>query len=344
LSAKLLLLPVFKISVLSAPEIAAALGILFNAAVVCAIAAAPTHLKARYLCAISAVLIPTATENYGILLYSVWWSGILIALALLWDTSKGLHWLRLTFLVFGGLSTPFIIAAGPLFVIRAYKDQSVRELAIVWTAVILTVICAVVGLSAPAPIPFDFNFTTDGAFQSVSKVFGMFVAPSPAHQFNTGIVLILTIIALAIYVRRRVDFYFFLLVGLLAASIGATLLRAPMAGIHPFATGARYFFLPYLFLSFTLLWLWSLVDPDAALLKAAPVAIIVAAIIGGLQHPFFIHPLQERQAWAGALQKCADTPGETVLPLGYNWIINMPQDKCRSLIDGTLLRAGTGDR
>jgi hypothetical protein len=339
LSAKILLLPALKISALSAPPIAAALGILFNAAVVCAIATAPTHLKAKYLCAISALFIPTGTENYGTALYSVWWSGILIALALLWDTSKGLSWLRLAFLVAGGLSTPLMIVAGPLFVVRAYREQTANEFPIVLTAGALALVAALVAVSWPATAPLDpDNLTADAASLTVSKFFGLYLAPAATFGFVPGLLLIVAIISLAYHERRKLDFFFFLLAALLAASIAAILVRSPVADIDPFGAGGRYFFLPYIFMSFMLLWLWSLIDTTVPLLKAAPLVIIGLAIAGGMQQSYFIHPVQDRKPWSVALSKCASTASDTQLPLGYNWKITIPPQQCRTLIDDSLVR------
>src|SRR4029077_9154693 len=297
-SAKILLLPVFKVSVLSAPAMAAIVGMLFEAAVICAIATSPTHLKAKYLCAIATLLVPTAPENYGVLLYSVWWTGILIALALLWDTSRGLHWLRLTFLIIGGLSTPFVIVAAPLFVVRAYREPTATEIAVVLTACLLAFIAALATTSVPPTQPFDASLNIGAAFLTLSKFFGLFIAPLAKSGLATkGGLLIIAIASLAYHERRKLDFYFFLLTTLLVASIAANLIRAPIADINPFGSGPRYFFLPYIFISFMLLWLWSLINPMASLLKAAPLMLIVVAIFGGMQQMFFIHPVQERRSW-----------------------------------------------
>jgi hypothetical protein len=338
LTAKVLLLPVLKISAPSAPALAAAIGIAFNAAVVCMIATAPTHLRARYLCALAALFVPTGTENYGIALYSVWWCGILIALALLWDTGRGLHWLRIALLVVGGLSTPFMIFAAPLFFLRAYREQNANEFAVALTACLLTVIAAAAAIASTSAEPFDVNLTVTAALLTVSKFFGLFVAPAANSALVPGCLLIVAIACLAYHERRKLDLYFLLLAALLAASIAATLLRAPMSEIDPFESGGRYFFLPYIFISFMLLWLWSSINPMTPLLKAAPLMIIAVAIVGGVQRSFFVHPLQERQSWSEAMLRCANTQGETVLPLGYTWTISMPQDKCRALIDGSLIR------
>lgn len=338
LSANLLLLPIFKIALFSAPLMAFVAATLFSSAVVCAVALAPTHLKAKYFCAISTLLVPVAAENYGVLLYSVWWTGILIALALLWDTSKGLHWLRLAFLIIGGLSTPFVILVTPLFVIRAYREPTVNEMSTVLVAGVVFIIAALVALSSAPPQPFDANLTVAAALLTVSKFFGLFIVPGATiHIFMCGCLIILGVAALAIHERQKLDFYFFLLAMLLGASVAANIARAPMTDIHPFGSGPRYFFLPYIFLSFILLWLWSVINPAESLLKAAPIVVLALAIAGGIRQPFFTHPLQDRTSWPNELARCATTQGETRLVIGYTWEFILTQGKCRSIIDRSIV-------
>jgi len=338
LSAKLLLIPALKVSALAAPAIAAALGILFNAAAVCAIATVPTHLRAKYLCALSVLFVPVGSENYGTALYSVWWCALLIALALLWDTGRGLHWLRIAFLVLGGLSTPFMIVSGPLFLLRAWREPSANELAVALTAGALTVVAALAAMSWPESQPFDPRLTVDTALLTVAKFFGLYLAPA-ISGLVPGLLLIGAIVALTCHARRRLDFYFVLLIALLVASIAAILIRSPLDALQPFGSGGRYFFLPYIFISFMLLWLWALIDPAPALLKAAPLVIVGGAVAAGMQQTFFVHPVQDRPSWSAALLKCANTPDETVLPLSYNWSISdVSQNKCRALIDGSLIK------
>jgi hypothetical protein len=338
LSAKLLLLPVLKISIFNAPAIAAALGIMFNAAVTCAVALAPTHLKMRWLCAVSVLLLPSGTENFGTVIYSVWWCAILIALALLWDTSKGLHWLRLAFLVLGGLSTPFILVAGPLFVVRAWRERNAHEVTCAITAAALTIIAAVAAAEATPMHPFDINLTTAAPGLTVAKFFGLYIWPEPDPHASVvaGVLFLAAVVALIWHQRRQLDFYFVLLIALLAGSIGGNLLRTTMVVIHPWGAGCRYFFLTYTFIGFVMLWLSGVSRP--MLLKAAPLSIMAISIVGAMQQTFFTHPVQQRPSWATEMKICAERPGATTMALGYNWPLIMLQEDCRALIDGSLIK------
>src|SRR5262249_23282154 len=119
LSAKIIVLPAFKLSILHAGHLAAVGAAAFIALVVSLIGTTPTHLRGKYFCALATLLVPTAAENYGVALYSFWWAGLLIVLALLWDSTKGLQWLRWSLLILGGLSSPIMSPLSVLFVLRA---------------------------------------------------------------------------------------------------------------------------------------------------------------------------------------------------------------------------------
>src|SRR5689334_5447567 len=98
---KLIALLSFKISILHAPAIAAWLTLAFTCGVVLAIRFAPTHLRARYLCALLPLLIPTSPEALAVGLYAFWWAGLLVILALMWDSGRNHQALRAAFIVIG---------------------------------------------------------------------------------------------------------------------------------------------------------------------------------------------------------------------------------------------------
>ena len=86
----------FSLSILWAPQIAAMLVVMLTCCVVLAVAFSPTHLKCAPICALSIILVPTDAEVFVVSSYAFWWAGILVFLALFWDTRRGRDWLRLT--------------------------------------------------------------------------------------------------------------------------------------------------------------------------------------------------------------------------------------------------------
>jgi len=73
----------FKLSALHAPAIGVALTTAFTCFVVLCIYFAPTHLRARFVCAAIPLLIPAGPETFAVPLMSFWWAGLLLFLALL---------------------------------------------------------------------------------------------------------------------------------------------------------------------------------------------------------------------------------------------------------------------
>ena len=105
-ASKLIGYAAYRISILWAPEIELALTVAFTSAVVAAVAYSPTHLRWPFLCAVAVLFVPTDSEVFAVSAYAFWWAGLLMFLALLWDTARGREWLRWSFIVFGGLSSP----------------------------------------------------------------------------------------------------------------------------------------------------------------------------------------------------------------------------------------------
>jgi hypothetical protein len=85
---------------------------------------APTSLKGKSLCALAVLLNPNGAEVYVVPLYSFWFAGLLVALALLWDKdaqSVTQRFLRSAFILIGGLSSPLVVPLAPLFLLRAIR-------------------------------------------------------------------------------------------------------------------------------------------------------------------------------------------------------------------------------
>ena len=140
LAAKLIALTAFRLSIAWAPEIETALTVLFTAAVAGAVALAPTSLRARPWCAVWLLVLPLESEIYAVSEYAFWWAGVLLVLALLWDSRQGGTGWRAAFLLLGGLSSPIIAALAPLFALRALLERSRAEVAAAALAVALAVI------------------------------------------------------------------------------------------------------------------------------------------------------------------------------------------------------------
>jgi hypothetical protein len=139
LATKLLTLTSFKLSFVWAPYLAVYLTTAFTCMVIAAIAFSPTHLAAPFLCAVAVLLVPTDAEVFAVSEYGFWWAGLLLIVALLWDTAPARHqWLRLIYIIIGGLSSPIVAITAGLLTIRAALERRASEY---WAAG-LAVACA----------------------------------------------------------------------------------------------------------------------------------------------------------------------------------------------------------
>jgi hypothetical protein len=96
----------YKISLVWAPNIQIMLTSALTCAAVLAIAFSPTHLRWPFVCAVAALLVPIDAEVFAVGAYACWWAGLLLPLALLWDSDRGREPLRWLYIIGGGLSSP----------------------------------------------------------------------------------------------------------------------------------------------------------------------------------------------------------------------------------------------
>ena len=89
------------ISFIYYPEISTYLAWIFTIFVALAVVYSPTHLKYPLLASILIFFIPTDAENFGLPLYTFWFSAILLFLVALWKSNEK-QILKNIFLLVGG--------------------------------------------------------------------------------------------------------------------------------------------------------------------------------------------------------------------------------------------------
>lgn len=288
----------FKISFYYYPYIAAFLANVFIILVIFAIAYSPTHLKKPYLCAILTLLVKTGSECFGVALYSFWWAGLLLILGVLWQTNKK-PFLRYFFIIFGGLSSPIVLAAFPLMVFRTMFERTRQN-------IIATILALLPFLIQIAPI-FAYQKTTSASSTfnfidlisgSLRSFFGTYVNPW-ANGYYTLYFSGLIFIALMFYIgfnwrgKTAKDFihnnlHYLLLLGWLAAAILSTAIRYAamfIVVIHPYGYFEhRYFFYPYVLLAWIAVWIYATLPCSypKILLKGLMLFMMFNFLFGGL--------------------------------------------------------------
>jgi len=339
---KLLLLSSFKVSINNAPAIAYGLALATICATVICIAEAPTRLRAKYLCAITTLLIPTGPENYAVALYTTWWAGLLVILALLWDTQEGGRPFRLSLLIVGGLSSPIMILMGPLFVARALVERTRSE------AVTAGLACC---LSTASSIAAFFSTKTENVplvsaewvTVGIAKFFGMYTIFGTLNPIVSGCLLLALLAFLIAVLHQQIDLYFGLVLCVLVFSILSSMIRASMIGVsidalEPFGSGQRYFFYAYIMLSFVLLWLAT--AAGSWLLQLASSLVLVSALLLSLHTALFAWPVAwfAPLAWRSELADCAANSKSKLTIRNSGAYLPMHGKQCRGLLEGSLIK------
>lgn len=265
-SSKLINFIAYHISFWYYPEIAAFLANIFIVGVILAIAYSPTHLKMPWFCALFALLVKTDPECFGVALYSFWWAGLLLVLVVLWKSEER-PVLRNILLLLGGFSSPLVMVATPMLVFRALYERKRNELI---TASISFVPFVVQGwammknhVTGAADV---ISFHT--AYEILIKYFGFYVYNFDVNFSKTIAVLSLLLFLGIIFcgIKFKIkgfknflnnNIYYLLLLGWLAASIVSSVLRVDVSITHPYLAGPRYYFYPYIILSWLIIWVIS---------------------------------------------------------------------------------------
>jgi hypothetical protein len=327
---KVIALLSFRLGLLYAPSISAALAVVFTSVVVLCIAFCPTHLRARFWCAIAALVIPTGPENYAVGLYAFWWAGILILLTLLWKVEFQ-RW-RIALLVIGGINSPIMVLMAPLFVFRAFIDRNRQEYVASAAAVVLAAIGVITFLRFPGPPAHAVAISDLPAI--VGLFFGLFYAgafASNPSSFWLGLILIVVVVWMI--ASRDRDRYFALLLVALMLSIASTAIRVPITIPHPFLAGARYFFYPYIILSWLLIW----IAHDTGFARWIATFVLLFAFAQGLLSPNF-YSRHDHVGWSAQLIACASSASPSDILIHYDggpnliWRVTLTQDQCTAMM------------
>ena len=243
-----------------------------------AIARSPTTLRARAWCAVAVFLVPSDPEVFGLPLYTFWWTTLLLLLASVWnDEGKG-RYLRLGFILLGGLSSPVVALIVPVLVVRAFAARAPRDEQVA-AALAATLACFQLfyvvkqGLGPYAPTLSSL------AINTLPVMVGKFAIGS--WTGNKALLWVAAVVLLGIAAvhglkdgeRRTFWTLAYLLGGAIALSAG----RVDPVYLEPRTVGPRYFFLPFVLLS------WLLVQCAAAALRSprgmlATVGLLAAAV------------------------------------------------------------------
>lgn len=315
------------------PEIGVCLVVLFTYGVLAAIATSPTTFRVPFLFAAAPLAIPSSPEVFAISLYAGWWGTLLALPPLFWrQDGKPRLVRRCSMLVLGGLSSPFIIFLIPLYALRTALYRNRNEyitMAICFAVATVQAIQIVKHRSGGGTPAVDLILV-------VEKFFGHYLVQLTTPGLGVyvvyiGMCLLVFIATIWICYRRELGFTFVLLAGTLAIAIVSSLARVPIELIHPLSAGQRYFFFPYVALSWVLLQI-------ATLNRDMPR--VLAAFVLGLGGRNALEVARHRHEaidWRGNIEQCLNSPTHS-LPVHFTgqathyWFVPLTNADCKELV------------
>lgn len=320
------------------PEISFVLTLLASYGVAAAIAFTPTLLRWRFLCAIAVLLVPTDSEVFGVALLIGWWTSLLVLLPLYWNTESRSEVLRLCLLTIGALSSPLIVGAAPLYVLRAAVTRRRADIVTMIVALAFAVLQYLAirhaGLIGDRPAGIDPGLVFEKFFGYYLAVTNNFAQSGLAVYLGLAFAAFL-FVAWAIH-RRELGLTFILLGGSLGAAIASAVLRIPIDVIHPTLVAARYFFFAYVLIGWILIQFASL---DKAGLSLASCLLLTAGARNALDNARRHHAHLD---WRAHVQACIASPTTYALPIHTHgaisqaWKLTLTPAQCAELVRRSL--------
>ena len=333
--AKLIFLVAAWLSFAHLPSIEYWLTLIFEVGTLALVAFSPTRLRFPKLAALAIALLPTDSEVFAVSEYAFWWGTIWAFVAIFWDEGDKPRTLwRCVLVAVGGLSSPM---AMPIAAILGFRAAALRKRADIVVFAASACVAAAQwatmrmtgALKPPAGMAVDVSAV-------VTRFFGHFFlasssVPAPVTLI-VGAAIVLGGTVFVVVRRKWRDPYFLMLSACLVASILASATRVPVNVIHPFDAGPRYFFFPYIFLA----WLLLYSIPEIGRVPRSLVCVIFAGAFA--QFMFHAQRTHERVSWRSELNKCVAV-GSAVypLPIHYDgvqsrmWHVDLTGDQCSDL-------------
>jgi hypothetical protein len=251
---KLITLVSLKLSFEYYPTFSTFFGILSQSLCVLLVAISPTILPAKLLMAISLLFIPINPETYVLPQYTFWWTTILLVLALFWKSGNLV--LRLFYILIGGFSSPLVVLLTPIFVGRALIIRKAPE----YFATTLVLIIALIQYTLASQLKSNssiYSVIKIDLFTALKKYIGLAFTNNNGNDPAIAFIFIFLLLIFGFFSIPRKDKLGFIgIILCLFAAIFASSLRVPPSITDPVAAGPRYFFFPFIFVIWSLIWIF----------------------------------------------------------------------------------------
>lgn len=332
------------------PWISAVLAWAVSLLVFLAVARSPLVLKGGALLGFACLLVPMGPEVFGLPLHSFWWTSLLLFVAVLWDPeAQRAGWARALCVALAALSSPVVVAVLPLLLLRAWlfrgrpAEAGVAAVASLGAAVQLYFMWQAgqagqgVALAAGGG-GAGIRFELDTAVEVVRKFLGIYLVGNlKPKAIGTFGFLLLAVCAAAAWRHRRSP-VIWALGYLWAAAVAMAAVRVDIGTLHQVLAGARYFFYPFILLSWFLLHVF-LVE-ESRWLRGAIAACLLLSVANAVPVLRNTHGELNYQA---RLEECSRASGEFTLHAhsdGYAphaWSRKTTGAKCAQLLQADWL-------
>lgn len=296
------------------------------------ISTSPTYLKGGVLLGAATLVVPTDPEVFGIPLYTFWWASLLLFLVVLWDPNSSDSKLRIIFILIGGLSSPIVFLVTPFQILRAAISKSKKqELVLVWTALFCCCVQALAMVHSAEPLTSGTVGVAKLKY-ALLKFLGGYLAGNFVRRTNhlvwmataSFVAFLLTSIP---FMRKHPGYIY--LIGLWCGTIAFIGLRVDLSILQPRYAGPRYFFLPFVLLSWFLVSIFS--ESERLDIRLFAAALLLASAVNML--PVRTRAQQDFQ-WAKHLANCGHSDRYSI-PISFDgehsWFLQVNRHQCSAL-------------
>jgi hypothetical protein len=291
------------------------------------IAKSPLYLKGQIFLAMACMLIPSDPECFGLPMYTYWWSSLLLFLMVFWRSGQ-YTLLRIILIILCSLSSPVCLLTLPLFLVRCFIfKQNRSELWLFGVAFI----CALIQIYVMHAYVKSVDFNLLYSYRAISVFLGSYVIGNidPGLNWLLGY-LLLGFMGWGLYKNRSASlmalYYLFL------ASILMSIYRVDINILNPVNAGPRYFFFPYILLSWILIQL--AFDGRYLMLRMGATFFLLSSVANAIPH---LDRRHEALNWQSHVSDCLLTE-KHLFPVHYVgsaknvWTFELTGQQCADLV------------
>ncbi len=291
------------------------------------IAKSPLYLRGQIFLAMACMLIPSDPECFGLPMYTYWWSSLLLFVMVFWRPGQYIP-LRIILICLASLSSPVCLITLPLFLVRCFifrQDRS--EVGLFGVALG----CALVQLYVMYSYGKSADFNLLHSYRTIEVFLGSYVIGNidPGLNWLLGC-LLFGFMGWGLYKNRSVSlmalYYLFL------ASILMSIYRVDINILNPVNAGPRYFFFPYILLSWILIQL--AFDGRYLMLRMGATFFLLSSVANAIPH---LDRRHEALNWQGHVSDCLLTE-KHLFPVHYVgsaknvWTFELTGQQCADLV------------